>query len=192
MSECYVFPAPPPAEGFASFNGVDARIDLDHGTFLHQNAFRVEADVRIRDEILVPILGDKDQAFYWGRDDAHGHWRTATFINISWPANDVWFNYRLEFEWESGDALRYELFIDDVEVFSALAGRGFTRWDVLGVRSFDGTPEWGDFDMKNLKYWTGSFASPVLRLDMPLIDNALDLSPDENHGTTFNMALPST
>ena len=62
----------------------------------------------------------------------------------------------------------------------------------LGVfRHNDPGVIWGDFDMRLLKLQTGPPGNLVTVLDMPLIENALDLSVNANHGTTFNMDLPS-
>jgi hypothetical protein len=46
-------------------------------------------------------------------------------------------------------------------------------------------------DIRDLKIETGTPGDYETLLDMPLRTNALDIGPNENHGTTFNMDLPS-
>jgi hypothetical protein len=192
MSECYTFPAPPPVEGFAAFNGIDAYIALDHNTITHQGPHFCEAEIRVRDDAWFSIFGRETSNSIWGGNTTSGHWSIRSFASMPWPSLGTWFKYRQEFEWSEGVGLQYDFWIDDTHVLLSAQGRINTFWQNLGVRNRSGAPIFGDFDLRNLVYKTGSFASPVTRLDMPLIDNALDLSPDENHGTTFNMALPST
>lgn len=189
VGECFDFPKLP--VGMASFNGSNAYIALDHNTINHNGPHFCEADVRFHDDGFQAIFGRKTSGAIWGFEDDDGRWSVQRFEDLDLPSLGTWFKYREEFEWSSGLQLRYELFVDDVLIRSVTAGRINTTWANLGVRRREGTADWGHFDMKNLIYKTGSFGSPVTRLDMPLFDNALDLSPDANHGSTFNMSLPS-
>lgn len=193
VSQCWTPPgaALGPLGGFAEFNGVDAYISLDHNTINHNGPHFLEAELRMNARGIQTIMGRQTSASVWGFDGFDGRWSNQTFGALPLPPLNVWFKYRQEFEWSSGLQLRYEIFIDDVLEHAQTSGRINTFWQNLGVRRRQTAPVWGDFDLKNLKYHTGSFASPIVRLDMPLQINALDSGPDANHGTTFNMALPS-
>lgn len=193
VSQCWDLPGQPMVfgPGAAEFNGVDAYIALDHDTFTHNDNHFLEADIRRLDTLLLPILGRETSGSIWGLDDDEGWYSVQRFNPIVYPAVGTWFKYRQEFEWSSGLQLRYQVFIDDVMVFDATRSRINAFWQNLGVRRRAGPTDWGKFDMKNLKVLRGTPATPIVSLDMPLIENALDLGPDANHGTTFNMDLPS-
>lgn len=191
MSICYEFPVPAPPLGMAEFNGVDAYIALDHNLTVVNQDFIISARIRLHDVTTFwPVLGVENAGGFCGMDGAD-----LIFGNIrntsSWtPVLDQWFTWRLEFEQET--LLGYKLFIDDLEVLAITAARQQVQFNRLGVfRRTQPQVIWGNFDMQDLKYITGNAPSTNVELDMPLDTNALDLSADENHGTTFNMALPS-
>lgn len=189
VDECYPFKLTP--VGMAAMNGTDAYIALDQQIPLEGGPSFFEADVRLRQTDWNPFLApavQQSQIAILGTDGTYGA-RRLDLPDL--PAFDVWFKYRIEFEWSSGLQLNYKAWIDDVLQDELTGARVFIRARNIGVRTHSGTPVWGDFDIKNLLFKRGSFASPVTILDMPLIENALDLGPSANHGTTFNMALPS-
>lgn len=189
VPDCFVFPRLP--VGMAAFNGSDAYIALDHNiTGLNQD-FVIECDVRLNDSSTWwPVFGQAGLGGFIGMDGADlifGGLRQAT----SWtPVEDVWFNWRLEFE--QPDQLKVKLFIDDTLVATRVTNRFNAPINRVGVyKQGVGGSLWMDGDMKNLKVLLGDYPSTDVELDMPLIENALDVGPGENHGTTFNMRLPS-
>ena len=189
VSDCYEFPLLPP--GMASFNGTDAYIQLgDLGSFPF-NPFRISCEVRLNQTANHwPVLGRDGAGGFCGmRDDniVFGSFE----IDTSWtPVADEWVTWVLEFEWP--DQLKYKLAIAGTEVWNSVQVRQNFPMDTIGVYKH-GVPGtlWADLDMRDLKIETGSPSSPVVLLDMPLRVNALDLGPQANHGTTFNMLLPS-
>lgn len=189
VNECYPFVQTP--VGMASMNGTDAYIELDHFILQDSGPSFFEADLRLRQDdwnsFLAPQAASTNIAIVQG-EGAYGS-RRLDLPDL--PAFDVWFKYRIEFEWSSGLQLNYKAWIDDVLQDEITGNRVTTFFDRIGVRTWFTTPIWGNFDIKNLLFKRGSFASPITVLDMPLIENALDRGPDANHGTTFNMDLPS-
>lgn len=184
--------APAPAvAGRAEFNGVDAYIALDHNLKRVNQDFIISARIRLHNTTgFWPIMGVEGTGGFMGMDGPDlifGNFRQPT----TWtPVLDQWFTWRLEFEQLT--QLGYKLFIDDIEVHSFTGSRQQMAFNTLGVfRHNDPGVIWGDFDMQNLKYLSGNAPSTNVELDMPLDVNALDVGPDANHGTTFNMALPS-
>ena len=135
--------------------------------------------------------GDLDQKT--GQSDDIAQWMTHTralsILSAAVPLN-VWFKFRFERGWNNPTPLQANVYIDDVLVADwTITTLPVGRFHILGAHPFNS--QWGDFDMRNLKFYHGTLATPQLVLDMPLIENALDLSPEANHGTTFNMDLPS-
>jgi hypothetical protein len=106
------------------------------------------------------------------------------------PNLGQWYNWRLEFEQRA--QLSYDLLIDGQNVMARTTNRQSLPFNVIGAykRGIPGTL-WSDVNMRNVKWFTGDAPSTDVELDMPLFENALDLGPNENHGTTFNMELPS-
>jgi hypothetical protein len=192
MSECFDF-RPPLVEGpGAEFNGVDSYISLSDLMPAFNSPFVISARIRLHDTTgFWPLMGRSFTGGFLGMDDddlIHGFLRLET----SWtPVLDEWFNWRYEFEQET--QLGYKLFIDDIEVMSGTFARQNSSYNMLGVyrHGISGTI-WGNFDLLNLLVLNGSAPSTDVELDMPLSENALDSGPKENHGTTFNMDLPST
>jgi hypothetical protein len=190
--QCFVVPDPPDLENGAEFNGVDAYIELDHALSNTNAPMIFEADIKFNTIQENPFFGVGSTGGFGGFRDDHDF----TWISLRPdPTFDAtvgqW--YKVRFEFEQRAQLSYDLFIDDVNVWAATQSRQHTAFNRLGVykQGVSGTL-WADLSMKNLKWWSGAAPSTDLILDMPLIDNALDLSDDENHGTTFNMDLPST
>lgn len=189
VDECYPFKPFP--VGMAAMNGTDSYISLDHNIPRLDVPFKISADIRLHNVTSFwPLFGLDNSGGFTGMDEddtIFGFLRIGT----TWvPVLDVWFNWRFEFEQVS--QLNYRTFIDDVQVDESTFGRQFSHRNMLGVykHGVSGTI-WADMDVKNLKLTIGDVPSTNVVLDMPLIDNALDLSPDANHGTTFGMDLPS-
>jgi hypothetical protein len=122
-----------------------------------------------------------------GSDVIYGGTRRSS----TWtPVDDVWFNWRMEFEQDIG--LTMKVFIDDVEVSNFATNRMNVPINRIGVyKQGDPGAFWTDGAFKNMKLWMGDPPSTDVELDMPLSENALDFGPKSNHGTTFNMPLPS-
>lgn len=191
MSACYVFPEEAPPLGMAEFNGTDAYIALDHNLVSTNQDFIIEAELRLKElDHFWPLMGIEGTGGFLGMDDddfIFGNLRLAT----SWtPTVDEWFTWRLEFEQPL--QLKYKLFIDDIEVMDRTTNRQNLAFNRLGVyrHGVSGTI-WANMDMRSLKFWTGDQPSTIVALDMPCDTDACDIGPDENHGTTFNMTLPS-
>lgn len=181
----------PIGEPFARFNGIDAYIALTTETAAFSTPFVVQCDFRYQGQPdWAPIWGKHAAGGFFGFEDDEvifGSLRLAT----SWvPQVGVWYKYEYRFE-QSGQ-LGHQQLIDDVVVMDAVQNRQFMNSNRLGVyrHTVPGTI-WGRFDLRNLKYLRGTPGSFVTELDMPLTTNALDLGPRGNHGTTFNMELPS-
>lgn len=188
--ECYEFD--PPAPEMAEFNGTDAYIALTSNLANVNQDFIISADIRLHNTTgFWPIMGREGQGGFLGMDEEDlifGSLRLAS----SWtPVLDEWFSWRLEFEQDG--QLKYKLFINDTEVLDRTTNRQNILFNTLGVyrHGVSGTI-WADMDMKNLVFLNGDNPSTDVELDMPLFEDALDDGPNENHGTTFNMALPST
>jgi hypothetical protein len=188
-SECYEFPEDD--IGHAAMNGVDAYIKLDNPLGAINFDFVIELDVRLNQTVNHwPVFGVQGTGGFIGMQGADLIVGAAQRTTSWTPVTDVWFNWRLEFEQQS--QLNYELFIDDVKVLDTVTNRLNFQPNTIGVYK-QGVPGtlWADADFKNLKVRTGDAPSSDVRLDMPLIENALDLGPLANNGTTFNMPLPS-
>lgn len=184
-------PVTGPLPGMAEFNGVDSYIALDHDLVNVNDDFVISARIRLKNiGTDTPFFGRENAGGFLGMDGADlvfGNFRKTT----SWvPVQDVWFDWRFEFEQQT--QLGYKLFIDDVEVDSWTGNRQQIAFNRIGVyRHSHPQVIWGHFDMQNLSWKTGPAPSTLVQLNMPLDTNALDLGPDANHGTTFNMVLPS-
>ena len=179
--------------GFSKFNGIDSYIALDSNTPTLDAPFKLEAEIRLHNVTTFwPIFGREAAGGFLGMDD-----NDLVFGNItlptSWtPVLNTWFKFRLEFE--QAIQLQYKLFIDDVEVLDTTSIRQTTIDFInLGVfRHNDPGVIWGDFDMRFLKLQMGDAGNLTTALEMPLQVDAQDIGPLGNHGTTFNMDLPST
>jgi hypothetical protein len=189
VSDCYTFDRFP--IGFAALNGTDSYIALDHNIPRLDVPFKIEADIRLHNVTSFwPLFGLDNTGGFTGMDEddtIFGFLRIGT----TWvPVLDEWFNWKFEFEQVS--QLNYRTFIDDVLVDESTGGRQFSHRNMVGVykHGVSGTI-WADMDVKNLKLTIGDVPSSQVVLDMPLQANALDLSTELNHGTTFNMDLPS-
>lgn len=187
--DCYGFPRD--MEEFARFNGVDAFIDLSFSTGVDSGPFRISCDMRLQDRIANPILAFQSANSGYQTIGEALFWGPVEIANNFMPANDVWFNLVTEFEWELGQQLTYQVFVDDVLAKQTTTNRQFFNISQLGKRNSGPSAVFGHFDMRNLFWERGTFASPVVELDMKLMLNALDDGPTGNHGTTFNMQLPS-
>ena len=177
--------------GFAEFNGTDSYIALTQSLPQLDVPFVLEAEIRLHNVTTFwPILGVEATGGFLGMDDDDLVYGNLTLVTTWVPFLDVWFKWRLEFE--QPDVITYRLLIDNVEVFNSPEASQLISFINLGVfRHNDPGVIWGNFDMRFLKIQTGTPGNLVTVLDMPLIENALDLSASDNHGTTFNMDLPS-
>lgn len=192
MSPCWDFSDMPPIVGAAQFNGIDAYIALDNSITIFNEDHIIELEVRLHDTTgHWPVFGREAAGGFIGMEDEFFIYGAIKQFTSWTPVLDVWFTWRMEFE-QTGQ-LKYELFIDDVAVGERVANRFNTPIDNIGVFRHN-TPGtiWANADFRNLKVWNGNNPSTDLQLDMPLQINARDLSPQANHGTTFNMILPST
>jgi len=179
-------------ENFARFNGIDSYIALEEQVPSFNNPFVVTCQFRYQ--------GQPDWAPIWGRHQAGGFFgfdeHEVIFgnarRNTSWePEVGVWYNY--EYRFEQSGPLGHQQLIDDVIVMDAVFSRQFINANRLGVYRHQTTGTiWGHFDLKHLIYKKGTVGDFTTELHLPLQEDALDLSDNENHGTTFNMELPST
>lgn len=191
MSECFDLTAFEAPIGMAEFNGVDAWILLDHGLVNTNTDFIIEARIRLKElDHFWPLMGINGTGGFLGMDGEEFIFGTLRLATSWTPTKDVWFNWRLEFEQPL--QLKYKLFIDDIEVMDRTVARQHLQFDTLGV-SKQGVPGtiWANMDMRSLKMWTGDFPSSTVAIDMPCETDACDIGPDENHGVTANMTLPS-
>ncbi len=189
VSDCYDFdlPEPPGAE----FNGVDAFIDLQFSTGVDSGPFSVSMDMVLRGADPHPILGFAAGNSAYQIIGGDLFWGPVNIAQGIFPALGVPFNLRTEFEWTLGAQLTYQTFIDNVLVAQTTTNRQNFNVGQLGKRNQNVPAVFGHFDMKNLFWQRGTFAEPIVELDMPLLVNAIDNGPKGNDGTTFNMALPS-
>lgn len=179
------------APSFAEFNGTDSYIALTTTVGAPNVPCVLKADIRRRGFPWIwPIFGIEGTGGFWGMDLSQIIFGNLT-LDTDWTeVDDVWFKW--EYRFEQDTQLHHQLFIDDVEVMDRTTNRQFMNPNVLGVFRHNSFPTiWGHFDMKNLLYLHGTPGNFTTRLDMPLTENALDLGPFNNHGTTFNMDLPS-
>jgi len=193
VGSCYDFgQVIPSGPGFAEFNGVDAWIQLDSAIPLQGFNYDYEYDIRMQgnDMVMLGTLGAGrpytrilNGTYYNG--DFHAYPLSPA------PAVGVWTKVRQEWRGPEGPTAM-KIYVDDV-----LAAQGFGAsqqyggFDMLGRYNAGAFNIWGHADMRDVKltYYSGS--GPVVDLDMPLRENACDLSPAGNNGTTFNMPIPS-
>lgn len=179
------------SQNFARFNGIDAYIALDDLVPQFNSAFVVECDFRYQGQPdWAPIWGKHATGGFFGFDE-HEVIFGSLRLNTSWvPEVNVWYHYEYRFE-QSGQ-LGHQQLIDDVIVMDATTNRQSMDANRLGVyrHTVPGTI-WGHFDLKHLTYRKGTPGAFTTHLDMPLQTDALDQGPFSNHGTTFNMELPS-
>ena len=189
VSDCYGFPQTP--VGMAAFNGSDAFISLLQDITGFNQDFVIDVDVRLNDAMTWwPVFGRAGLGGFIGMDGADLIFGSVRETTTWTPVEDVWFNWRLEFE--QPDLLKLKLFIDDVLVATTITSRFNTPINRVGVYKQGASGSlWMNGDMKNLKVLLGDYPSTDVELDMPLIENAQDAGPEANHGTTFNMELPS-
>lgn len=191
MSRCFTFPEELPPLGMAEFNGIDSYISLLNTLAGFAQPFKLDAEIRLHDVTTFwPILGRDLSGGFFGMDGADiifGTLRKPT----SWvPVLDQWFTW--EYEFEPLTQLQHKLTINDVVVNDSTNSRQFSTFNNLGVFRH-GVPAtiWGNFDMRNLLYRKGTPGNYTTVLNMPLNTDACDIGPNLNHGTTFNMTLPS-
>ncbi len=191
MSLCFDWPPNPPFPGMAEMNGVDSYIALTNNLTNFFQPFKLSAEVRLHNVTTFwPILGREANGGFFGM-----HNNEVLFGNVrystSWtPFLDRWFTWVYEFE--PLTQLQHKLTIDGIVVSDITTNRQFVPFNNLGVykHNLPGTI-WANLDLRRLKYEKGTPGSYTTVLDMPLELNALDAGPNANHGTTFNMTLPS-
>lgn len=189
VSDCYLFPLLPP--GWAAFNGTDAYIKLTSLMSFSNNPFRLSCELRLNQTANHwPILGRDGTGGFFGMRDDDIIFGNLTLPTTWTPITDVWFTWVYEFEPET--QLQHKLTIAGTVVKDTTTNRQHTPFDTIGVyRHGVANTLWADMDMRDLKIETGTPGDYTTLLDMPLRENALDLGPLANHGTTFNMPLPS-
>lgn len=189
VNECYPFVQTP--VGMAAFNGSDAYIKLDNLMSFANNPFRLSCEVRLNQTANHwPILGRDGTGGFFGMEDDDIVFGNLQ-LDTSWtPVQDEWVTWVYEFE--PSTQLQHKLSIAGTVVKDATHSRQSTPFNTIGVykQGVSGTL-WADMDLRNLKIEAGTPGSYTTLLDMPLLENALDAGPEENHGTTFNMELPS-
>jgi len=191
-NECYAFPRQSSENGgFAEFNGVDSYIELDHNVNAFSLPFRVTYEMRWKVvQNWKPMFGNFEAGGFFGMKQERSVFGGLSIPTTWVPVTDHWVSYRYDFE-QTGQ-LAHQLYIDDIVRMDAIASRQFMSANRLGVYRHGLLGElWAAMDVRNLKYLTGTVGDFTTVLDMPLIENALDLGPQANHGTTFNMDLPS-
>jgi hypothetical protein len=178
-------------QNFARFNGDDAYIALSQSVANFGNAFRVECDIRFQEFITwMPIWGNFTAGGFFGMDQSDSIFGALRLATTWAPVLNVWYHYRYDFEQDG--QLKHQLFMDGGEVMNRTTNRQFMSANRLGVYRQGGLGViWGGFDLKFLTYRKGTQGAFLTQLDMPLQENALDHGPFANHGTTFNMELPS-
>jgi len=194
VSDCYDFPPPPtgPNPGYAVFNDVDAYIALTNNTPSIAGRWRIQADVRYHSLPQNWILCHSNLVNnIAGTGDPNAWYRSNNGpINPQFPL-DVWLNFSFEREWRVPTGNRFQLFINDQERAN-FGGVNFALvFNRLGGDRGTVPRQFGDFDMRNLLVQTNNAGMLNTILDMPLINNACDEGPLANHGTAFNMGLPS-
>lgn len=194
VSDCYDFPTPggPPVGGFGEFNGIDAYIFYGTWPFWVQSSWKIEWDIRMHEDVQTVILGDHTWASsftgYQGFDTIRFWNELLDTDNPLIPGQ--WHTVRTEKNWTLPNNRGYT-FLDGVPNGDRPLANQTIYWSQLGKRANDPVGIEGVFDLRNLKIWSGTEASPVLRTDMPLQDNACDLAAPSFHPETFNMSLPS-
>jgi hypothetical protein len=177
--------------GFAEFNGTDSYIALTDSVGQLNVPFVLRADIRRRGfPHIWPIFGVEGTGGFFGMDFSQIIFGNLT-LDTDWiEVDDVFFEWEYRFEQDA--QLHHQLFIDGVEVMDRTTNRQFLNPNVLGVFRHNSFPTiWGHFDMKNLILKRGTPGNFDIVLKMPLIVDATDHSSHDNHGTTFNMDLPS-
>jgi hypothetical protein len=189
VADCYEFDRLPPE--FASLNGADAYIELTDLMSFANSPFKMACEIRLNQTVNHwPILGRDGTGGFFGMegdDIVFGNLQ----LDTSWePITDTWFTWVYEFE--PVTQLQHKLTIAGTVVKDATHSRQSPPFDMIGVykHGVSGTL-WADMDIRDLKIETGTPGDYETLLDMPLRVNALDVGPNANHGTTFNMRLPS-
>jgi hypothetical protein len=192
LPDCFNFPLIESTPGFAEGNGADAWIELDTFTGNIVNRWQWQGDFFFRSlQRAFVLVNGSVSSVISGVSSA-----TAYFGSISVPHFGViplntWVHISVERSWQSPTGALMKMFLDHVEVGSAVRGNPqlvFNR--MIGNRPTSPT-QWGDFDVKNFELVTGTPAVPNVQLNLPLIINACDAGPRGNDGTTHNMSLPS-
>ena len=191
VSDCYDFQMAGP--GFAEFNGVDAKIELDHNVPLDGRQFEYLFSARFRADSNQYPFGTDPGGPFSGRHFTQWFHGQSPSPPLNPPILvDTWQDFRLTFDGLANpDSMK--LFIDAVEAGAwGQQSQFFGGYNRLGVAGNFASLFFWDGDLRDVKL-TMDKGGPneTVQLDMPLRDNARDLSPDENHGTTFNMPLPS-
>jgi hypothetical protein len=189
VTECYPFARLPPE--MASLDGSSAYIKLNDLMTFVSDPFRLSCELRLNQTIdHWPILGRDGTGGFMGMKDDDIIFGNLT-LPTSWtPVTDTWVTWVYEFEPET--QLQHKLTIAGTVVRDSTNSRQFPAFNTIGVykHGVSGTL-WADMDIRDLKIETGTPGDYTTLLDMPLRENALDAGPQANHGTTFNMALPS-
>lgn len=189
MSECWVFPAPAPVDGFAEFNGVNTSILFDQFTNITDPRYQLEFDARFHDFSTNALLARTDNTVNWVNINRGGvAWKQFNIAFSPFLVNDVWYRIRLEYNWNDPGTGR-KLYLDGVlNAHLPASGNVDLLFNLMGKK---GPTYIGDFDLKNLTLFDTDPATPRILLDMPLLVDACDVGELSIKGTTENMTLAS-
>lgn len=113
-------------------------------------------------------------------------WDEIIPISPSLPLNQFVF-VEMEYNWSVQNGA-FMVWLDGQLVATDVRAAQNNPFDNIGPAGGVGPNE---FDLHGFKQWSGSAVSPILDVDLPLIDDACDLGRFGLKGTTHNMALPS-
>lgn len=192
VADCFTFPSilPPPEEGFARMNGVNAYVLFNDIAPLVATRFKMEFDIRPTgaDTQLVCFGYTGFGSFGYMFNDRHNfQWWNQTFFLPDGLVLDEWNHVTIEYDWSIPGA-SYSIWIDGI--LQITQGGSFVTWvwDEIGRR---GSLIAGQFDLKRARLWDGTPGAPNLLVDVPLVDDACAVVPLTLKGTTFNMDLSS-
>ncbi|GAG93458.1 unnamed protein product, partial [marine sediment metagenome] len=192
LSECYNPLPGPPVEDYASFNGVDSALTLDHLTGNWGTTWQWSGDFYFRSltNAHITILA-AGAAVISGISPTQGYARDKTVNHgLSVPLNE-WVNIRLERNWSEPGTGKLKIWVNGVEKGQNITSMPNMNMDTIGGVRPTIIPTVANLDMRNFKLEIGTPGLPVIKLDLPLQVNACDDGPLGNDGTTVNMQLAS-
>lgn len=192
LPECFSFPLIEEEEDFANFNGTNSYIQLEAFTPQIATRWEMSGEMYLRSNLKAWLLVHSSQNLVRaGFSGGLAQYRTSTGA-ISPPLPlDEWFAFRFEREWTFPTGNFFRLFVNETQVAQFGGVNWALQFDQIGHPRFEEDVPWPNYDLRNFRVLIGTPESPITVLDMPLEVNACDQGADENHGTTFNMALPS-
>ncbi len=191
ISDCYPFPRAPAAPSlFAEMNGVDSFVQLDtfnSGSVPH---WRFEFDVRMNSLDNATVFGFTGSSLVSLKiinSATHIQWRGFGVTMLTPLTLGQWHHIDFDSDWINPAEIR--TFLDGVPNGVNL---GFVA-PLAGGDQFgrSGSTIEGNFDLRNMKFFQGTQAAPILEIDCPFTTNACDVGPQLLGGTAINMSLPS-